>query len=117
MVLNILIIKHKCTGMKKNRLASDIIQHMIYPGEHEWTCEGDSEEARVHGRIALTLPNTTQTCLHIGDLKQCMKAKTQVLTRPMNQARFVYITHSDLFSWEIRLQMETGSSTWETVKC
>lgn len=102
---------------EKSHLASDIIQLMIYLGEQEWTFEGDSEEARVHGRIALTLSNTTQTCLHIGDLKQCMKAKTQVLTRPMNQARLVYITHSDLFSWEIRLQMETGGSAWETNKC
>lgn len=101
----------------KSHLASDIIQHVIYPGEQEWTFEGDSEEAGVHGRIALTLSNNTQICLHIGDLKQGMKAETQVLTRPMNQAHFVYITHSDLFSWEIRLQMETGSSTWEPKKC
>lgn len=29
----------------------------------------------------------------------------------------VCIEHSDLFSWESRLQMETGDSAWETNKC
>lgn len=48
---------------------------MISPGEKERVFERDSEEARVHGRIALTLSNTAQTCLHIGDLKQCMKER------------------------------------------
>ena len=102
---------------EENHLGSDMIWHMISSGEQEWTFEWDSEEARVCGRIALTLSNTAQTCLHIGDLKQCMKAETQVLTRPVNQARFVCIAHSDLFSWEITLQMETGNSTWEANKC
>lgn len=88
MVLKILIIKHECRHAKAIYFYKTVCD---LSKEQEWTFEGDSEEA-VYGRIAWTLSNNTQICLHIGDLKQCMKAETQVLTRPMNQAHFVYIT-------------------------
>lgn len=98
----------------KNHLVSNLIKHMISPREQEGPFEWESKEAWVLGRVALTLSDTAQTCLHNGDLKQCMKAETQVLTRPVNQACFVCITHSDLFPWEVRLQMKTERSLLET---